>query len=424
MTYDKPRSSETIDQSSYTTPMVDSSGLSSPTLSDDSIPTLRLTPESEGSAELVVDWDTHKPLEYSSTESQASVEVVDDWDAQAHADSPTPTSPTSSTNPDSPDGVQSTASIDMVSVTIDDAKKLKAFNVFVPTLAKLPPLLDDFIARVVRKPRTPTDPPSPAAAMLYRQQPMASRAGESGGIELLVQHLLFAGEAQGGERYIHRDAQATLSAKYLPEPPTPEVRNAFKSLSTSVCDHAIGYVTSECAVNGEVSSVFTAAEEVNMDVYLPSVTSMVHFPFLTCEWKSYIAAEDHAQAELQCARGSSAIVNFNHQFFVGASCTPSAVDTCHFSITCNMNTVHLYVHWRAPTWKDGQYHMQRIGQQFLKDLYHPENPGMAEFRGQLRNVLEWALDKRLSNIKLAMENIGAGDVRSNKRQKSTDLWLP
>jgi hypothetical protein len=199
-------------------------------------------------------------------------------------------------------------------------------------------------------------------------------------------------------------------------------------------------------MNGEVSSVFTTAEEVNMvstcalqlfqpynmpadpislqDVYLPSVTSMVRFPFLTCEWKSYIAAEDHAQAELQCARGSSAIVNFNHQFFVGASYTPSAVVTCHFSVTCNMNTVHLYVHWRAPIGEDGQYHMQRIGQHFLKDLYNPENPGMAEFRGQLRNILEWALDKRLSNIKLAWDNIGAGDVRSNKRQTLTDLWLP
>jgi hypothetical protein len=145
---------------------------------------------------------------------------------------------------------------------------------------------------------------------------------------------------------------------------------------------------------------------------------MVRFPFLTCEWKSYIAVEDHAQAELQCARGSSAIVNFNHQFFVGALITPSVVDTCHFSVTCNMNTVHLYVHWRAPAEKDGEYHMQRISQQFLKDIYKPENPGMAEFRSQLRNILDWALNKRLSNIRLAVRNIRFGDVRSNKRQKT------
>jgi len=240
MDSDTPRSSKIVYDSSHTTPMVENSCLSSPTLSDDSVPALQLTPESEASVELFEDLDAHT-LPDSSTESQASVELVDDWDA--HVNSPTLSSPTSSTNSDSTD---STNSVDMVTATMEELDKLTAFNIHLSS-TDMPAELRAFIHGVIYNPRSAS---SPAAQRIGEASVHARRAREGTASAALVEHLLFSGEGQapgGGEKYIYRDDQAPLSATYIPIAPTTAVKKRYNALSSSTCDYAIGYVTERTA---------------------------------------------------------------------------------------------------------------------------------------------------------------------------------
>jgi hypothetical protein len=131
----------------------------------------------------------------------------------------------------------------------------------------------------------------------------------------------------------------------------------------------------------------------------------IRFPFLTCEWKSPVANEGHAQATNQGARSGTAIVNYNHAFLEKAGFTPSVVETCHFSITCDMETAWLWIHWRMSVAGTVGHHMKKIGQYFVRDLHDPTNASMIQMRCQLRNILDWAVGPRLSIFKTAIANI-------------------
>jgi hypothetical protein len=130
------------------------------------------------------------------------------------------------------------------------------------------------------------------------------------------------------------------------------------------------------------------------------------FPFLTAEWKSGGGSEGHAQAALQAARGAACLVNYNYALLEYSGKDPSSSDTIHFTITCDMQTVKLYVHWRDYVGPRVQHFSKKISVHKLRDDDGDENnPHMRRFRGRLRNVLDWAIGDRLKNIHEAIASI-------------------
>jgi len=152
---------------------------------------------------------------------------------------------------------------------------------------------------------------------------------------------------------------------------------------------------------------------------MTSVAATTHFPFLTCQWKCGDGDEGHPHATLQGARDGACIVNYNHAFLEASGLPPSVVDTCHFSVTCDMESVKLWVHWRASTAGEVEHHMKRIGFYVIRDDQgDPENPGVKPFRARLRNILEWAQGPRLARFHSAIARL-TNDRQQAKRQKTS-----
>lgn len=146
-------------------------------------------------------------------------------------------------------------------------------------------------------------------------------------------------------------------------------------------------------------------------------TSESWFPFITCQWKCDSGPGSHTVAMNQGARDGAAIVNALHAFHVAAGVsTPSAVNTCHWSLTCDVNTAKLFVHWRT-THDFGTVHqyMKLVDEAPLRSPKGPDNAEMVAFRNLLRNILNWSVGTRLERIK-ALLRVAVAE-KTNKRQK-------
>jgi hypothetical protein len=136
-----------------------------------------------------------------------------------------------------------------------------------------------------------------------------------------------------------------------------------------------------------------------------ALTTQLHFPFLSCQWKSQKGGEGHCHASLQGARVGAAIVRSLLDLCQTAQHTPSIVDTAHFSLTTETDTAKLWVHWLESREDGGaDYHMELINQAFWRPLT-PRDTGMIDMRKMLRNILEYAVSTRLDNIKAAIASL-------------------
>jgi hypothetical protein len=88
-------------------------------------------------------------------------------------------------------------------------------------------------------------------------------------------------------------------------------------------------------------------------------------------------------------------VNYLHTFYSLAypDQKPVVIDTAHYSLTCDLHTAQIWVHWRD---EEG-HHMEMIFEFSLRE----ENE-IVEARGILKNILNHALGNRLENIKNAL----------------------
>lgn len=143
------------------------------------------------------------------------------------------------------------------------------------------------------------------------------------------------------------------------------------------------------------------------------LTTFMHFPFLTSQWKPAAGSETFHHAENQAARDGSTIVNHLHDLFYEAyNGKPTAVEASHVSVTCDMQAVQVWIHWREETEEEGvQHYMRSFARAFLCDVSQ-----LQEVRSVLWNVLEYSMGPRLSNIKAALplwwKNSGSkGQVR-------------
>ncbi|KAF2254224.1 hypothetical protein BU26DRAFT_558934 [Trematosphaeria pertusa] len=291
---------------------------------------------------------------------------------------------------------------------VDSEQRLRAYGVFVDTQNALPDALNEYINVLIKAPREHT---SPSARNMGRKQGRARAGSEQAGIDLLKDHLLFVGEADGGIPLITYLPQVNLSRTYLPAPPTELVAKELGLLTQPRPDSLVGYITStEAETCGSKAPITPEQERIFLK---NTLTSSVHFPFLSCQWKS--SKKTQNEAMLQAARDGSTISNYLHDFFTAAGHEPSLIDTSHFSLTCDMNTVHLWVHWRQEE-GDVKHFMKIIGQAFLRDIDDDGNPQLVKIRKMLRNLLDYAVGARLQKIRSAIPDLEANKAR--KRSQS------
>ena len=179
------------------------------------------------------------------------------WDTQLAQSTGSTSSPTSSSS--------SVPHSEMSGSNPDAEAKLNAFNIFFSYDTQNEPAeLQAHINTMLNAPRTSS---SPAAKNIRRLQLVAMGGTESSGIQLLVDNLLFHGEAAGGEKDILRVAGVHLNTGYLPPPPTPFVKADWgKSLAQPIPDSAIGYIARNSTGGGAVSAPLTNEQERTVSI--------------------------------------------------------------------------------------------------------------------------------------------------------------
>jgi hypothetical protein len=150
--------------------------------------------------------------------------------------------------------------------------------------------------------------------------------------------------------------------------------------------------------------------------------SNMHFPFLTAQWKAAISGDKQIDARVQAARDGALIVNYMHHFYSHAypDRDPSQLETCHVSLTTEMITSYVWLHWREVDLVDGEvyYRMEPIDLAHLHKLRD-----VAETRKILHNYIDYAMGERLTSIKAALspfwQNRPARPARRRQSQSST-----
>lgn len=150
--------------------------------------------------------------------------------------------------------------------------------------------------------------------------------------------------------------------------------------------------------------------------------SDTHFPFLTAQWKAAMSGDNQIDARLQAARDGALLVNYMHHFYSHAypDRDPSQLETCHVSLTTEMITSYLWLHWREVDSVDGEvyYRMEAIDSAHLHKLRD-----VAVTRNILHNYIDYAMGERLKSIKAALspfwQNRPARPFRRKQSQSST-----
>jgi hypothetical protein len=280
---------------------------------------------------------------------------------------------------------------------IDDATRLKKFNIFPAAITPQQPApIVALVRRILTSPRTQQ---SPNAKRVVTCSPLAEQMTERDGIRLLSPLLLFKSAWEdSGEPLIHVTEDTNLFRDRLP----PQIHGLAKAritLEQPRPDSMVGYLKNSHAEALGLDVPFSVVEELAMDEF--KVSQEVHFPFLTCQWKSQRGSGSITDAQLQAARDGAAIVNSMHQLSDAATRAGldplDAENKCHFSLACDMSTAALFVHCRVGDAEESpSYHMWRIAHALLSN-----EESMSALRLALRNILDWATTTRLNSMRAA-----------------------
>lgn len=150
--------------------------------------------------------------------------------------------------------------------------------------------------------------------------------------------------------------------------------------------------------------------------------SDTHFPFLTAQWKAAMSGDNQIDTRLQAARNGALIVLYMHQLCSHAypDRGPSQLETCHATLTTEMISSYLWLHWREVDPVDGEvyYRMEPIESAYLHKL-----SDVAETRKIMHNYIDYAMGERLESIKAALcpfwRNRPTKRARRRQSQSST-----
>ncbi|KAI0106414.1 hypothetical protein GGR51DRAFT_169091 [Nemania sp. FL0031] len=133
----------------------------------------------------------------------------------------------------------------------------------------------------------------------------------------------------------------------------------------------------------------------------PVATSQgLRFPFLAIEFKAAGGTRgDLWVATNQCAGASAACLNAIDQLneSLRKHQRIERVDNLAFCIAVDNNTAQLYISWKEDNLN---YYLQRVNTFLLS-----EQQGFKNFRKQVRNILDWAKDVHLNNIRDALDTV-------------------
>ncbi|KAJ4365385.1 hypothetical protein N0V95_000532 [Ascochyta clinopodiicola] len=280
--------------------------------------------------------------------------------------------------------------------------------------------------------RSREEEPSPHAQAIVDRRRAASAANEITARKMLEEHILFRSECSpGGIKGLTLIDQVDLVKDFLPKPPRPTVPSLWGSLARPQPDSCIGYVTATEAKSHTpaLSMPFTRMQGDIADWFNIVHNADAHFPFLTAQWKAPTSGEGQTHVSVQAARDGAIIVNYMHQFYTLAypGRDPTAMETCHMSLTTEGYTIVLWIHWRETNTEDDEvyWRMEELDtarMNKLDDLRH--------MRNMLHNYLDNAMEERLSSIKEALPAFWShrpkkrvNSTRSQSSAAETDLQL-
>jgi hypothetical protein len=239
----------------------------------------------------------------------------------------------------------------------------------------------------------------------------------------LCQELMFpSATRRNGEKFVYWYQEAWLNSAFVTriEPDGKKVM-----LSQPRADACNGYICRRFAEasSRNVAVPFTSEEEEKLteDPELPCVLQDILVLFLTAQYKK-IHGDRLEVAMYQSARDGTDMCEYLHRFYKRAGLPANEVDTCHWSITSDTDTVRLYLHWREHTAGVPSYHMQEIYRAPLagsKD--DPNNDQMRQLRDRLRNIKDYAVEERLARIKQALKFIPLPSKSPKKSRGNSTL---
>ncbi|KAF2622115.1 hypothetical protein BU25DRAFT_352826, partial [Macroventuria anomochaeta] len=280
---------------------------------------------------------------------------------------------------------------------LENRNKLRAYKIIIDNDCPYPAELEQHIANVIRKPRTSA--PSPNAKKVTEKRRVAAHQNERGGIKQIEPCFLFRGEAEADDRVlgvplIYSKDEINLSRSFLPQASSDTITKTWGDLSQPRPDAAIGYITRGDADNAVPHSqtAFSSEEEDILDRY--QLTQYMHFSFLTSQWKMPNSNQNHSHAHNQATRDGAVIVNYLHKFYSMAyGREPSATETCHFSLTCDLLNGNIFVHW----WDRDVHHMELVFEFSLR-----KEVEVQEARLILWKIVSYATTERLESIRAAL----------------------
>jgi hypothetical protein len=177
----------------------------------------------------------------------------------------------------------------------DNEDKLRYYGIHFNNRRALPACLQAFVDEL----KASADPTldavrSPNARHVVQRQRRAQRLAEQDGIDLLKDVLLF-GEDDEDLPMLAVKAKQNLDKRYLPPPIDLAWVKDYGALEGPQPDHLYGY--RHCKDSDSTTTAFSMQQEYGL--LSRAVTSALHFPFMSAQWKSPKNNQTHFQARPQ-----------------------------------------------------------------------------------------------------------------------------
>jgi hypothetical protein len=151
---------------------------------------------------------------------------------------------------------------------------------------------------------------------------------------------------------------------------------------------------------GYTVKAFTESQVLAQSMLSPATATCVSFPFLTIEFKAQGGtAGDLWVAVNECAGASSACLNATDQLNISlhqCQSTQRVLNLC-YSIAVDNNIAQIWISWKD---NEARYYIQRVAIFLLLD-----REDFQKFCDQVRNILEWGMGARLTQIRNALDAI-------------------
>ncbi|KAF2023767.1 hypothetical protein EK21DRAFT_80132, partial [Setomelanomma holmii] len=275
----------------------------------------------------------------------------------------------------------------------DNKDKLRYYSIHFCNRRVLPACLQAFVNELKASANQSLDAlRSPNARQVVQRQRRPQRLAEQEGIVLLKGVLLFVEDDDLPMLAV--EAKQNLDKRYLPPPIDLAWVKEYGALKGPQPDHLYGY--RHCKDSDSTTTAFSMQQEYGL--LSRAVAPSLHCPFMSAQGKSPKKNQTHFQARFQGARDGAVIVRYLHQFYTDAGFVPTVKDTAHFSLTMDMESAHLFVHWEEFDVERPAYYREPVMKAFLDDEQQ-----VADMRHIVKNILAFALGSRLANLRAVVE---------------------